>query len=193
MRTRIAIYLTLLLLAGVAGYASYRWQSTHVLPDQAEGDTGGSAFDEVTDNVLQGMQRPEFSLPDLDGRLHHPSEWSGKVLVVNFWATWCPPCRKELPMFVQLQDRYKAAGLQFLGIAIDDPAAVREFLARTPVNFPILVSEDQGVAVAQDYGDSIGALPYTAIVDRSGHIVLTKPGELSRQQAEQTIEALLKP
>jgi thiol-disulfide isomerase/thioredoxin len=180
-----------LALAALAGYGSYRWQRQHT-NEGGDGADASAAFEDVSQNVMQGLHRPDFSLPDLNGTLHPASEWDGKVLVVNFWATWCPPCRKELPMFVELQQRYQSAGLQFVGIAIDSKEAVAEFVTKTPLNYPCLVSEDDGVEVARNFGNSIGALPFTAIVDRKGRILRTKPGEFSRAELERLLGSLLK-
>ncbi|MGH8611392.1 MAG: TlpA family protein disulfide reductase [Gammaproteobacteria bacterium] len=139
----------------------------------------------------RGTQRPEFTLNDLQNRPRRVGEWDGKVLVVNFWATWCSPCRKEIPQFIALQQEFGTRGLQFLGIAIDDPAAVREFVQSLQVNYPVLVGEQDAIDVAEAYGNLIGALPYTVVVDRKGAIVLTHQGEVSGHQLEQVIVRLI--
>lgn len=139
----------------------------------------------------QNTQRPDFTLNDLQNRPHQIGEWDGKVLVVNFWATWCSPCRKEIPQFIALQREFGKRGLQFLGIAIDDPDAVREFVQSLALNYPVLVGEQDAIEVAKAYGNLIGALPYTAVVDRKGMIVLTHQGEVSGRQLQQVIERLI--
>lgn len=139
----------------------------------------------------RGTQRPEFTLNDLQNKPRRVGEWDGKVLVVNFWATWCPPCRKEIPQFIALQQELGKRGLQFLGIAIDDPRAVREFVQSLQLNYPILVGEQDAIDVAKAYGNLIGALPYTVVVDRKGTIVLTHQGEFSGHELEQVIVRLI--
>jgi thiol-disulfide isomerase/thioredoxin len=136
-------------------------------------------------------QRPAFALPDLDGRIREAREWDGKVLVVNFWATWCPPCRKEMPMFKELQARYGPEGLQFVGIAIDDPGPVADFVDSLGINYPILLGGEDAIEASVAYGNALGALPYTVIADRGGRIVLAKRGELTRDEALEAIRPLL--
>lgn len=135
--------------------------------------------------------RPEFLLPDLQGRLHNIGEWDGKVIAVNFWATWCPPCRKEIPSFISLQEQYGSQGVQFIGIAIDEKDSVNDYVDSFGINYPILLGEQKAINAAKDYGDRFGALPYTAIVNRRGEIVFVHRGELSRTLAEETIKSIL--
>lgn len=139
-----------------------------------------------------GQQRVDFTLPDLDGKTHHLSEWDGKIIIVNFWATWCPPCRKEIPDFVQLQEKYGAAGVQFVGVAVDQPEAIRDFIKTQPLNYPILVGDEEG-SISKQFGNNIGALPYTAVIDRTGKINVISRGQFHRAEAETAIKELLSP
>ncbi|WP_340122915.1 TlpA disulfide reductase family protein [Methylobacter svalbardensis] len=134
---------------------------------------------------------PEFNLPDLSGHRHTISEWRGKVLVINFWATWCPPCRKEIPDFVALQQQYADQGLQFVGIALEDKEPVAEYLATTKINYPMLLGGDNGITLAHQLGNSVDAVPYTLIVNRQGQIIHRHPGEFSREQITKIITPLL--
>ena len=138
-----------------------------------------------------GLPRPDFSLPDLDGVLRDASEWNGRVLAINFWATWCPPCRKEIPEFVALQEKYGERGLQFIGIALEDPESVRPFVADMGMNYPVLTGQTEVIRVAEAYGNLIGALPFTAIVDRAGVVRFLKAGPLPGVDAEAVILPLL--
>jgi thiol-disulfide isomerase/thioredoxin len=134
---------------------------------------------------------PEFNLPDLSGRQHNISEWKGKVLVINFWATWCPPCLKEIPDFMALQQQYADKNVQFIGIALEDKEPVAEFAAKTNINYPILLGGDNGIALAQQLGNNVGAIPFTLIVNKQGQIIHRHPGEFSKDQLLEIIAPLL--
>ncbi|MDA1342791.1 MAG: TlpA disulfide reductase family protein [Proteobacteria bacterium] len=133
----------------------------------------------------------EFSLPDLSGKQRNIKEWQGKVLVINFWATWCPPCLKEMPEFEALHTEYEKKGLQFIGIALDDAEPVKEFIASKKITYPILLGEDQGTKLAHDLGNIINTVPFTIIVNKQGLVVKSQMGELSRKQLLEIITPLL--
>lgn len=122
----------------------------------------------------------QASFPDLQGRPQALAQWRGQVVVLNFWASWCAPCREEMPEFVELRARYRAAGVEFVGIAIDSPDRVAQFLQRQPVNYPILVGEGAAHDLARQLGNPGGALPYTIVLDRDGKIALAHLGRLPR-------------
>lgn len=131
------------------------------------------------------------SIADLNGTPRALEEWRGKVVVINFWATWCPPCLKEMPAFVRLQDRYGARGLQFVGIALDSREEVAKFVEQHGIDFPILVGEEDVAAYMQRLGNTIGALPFTVVVDRDGAIRHTHQGEWNEAAADKIIAGLL--
>jgi len=131
--------------------------------------------------------RPAFELPDLDGKMRNVNEWNGKVLVVNFWAPWCPPCQKEMPSFVELQQKYGTQGVQFVGIALDSKQKVQDFVDTLGVEYPNLLGGDKASKASLDYGNRLGALPYTAVVDRKGYIVRTYQGGVSKSDLEKQI------
>ena len=140
---------------------------------------------------LTGKPSPDFSLMDVSGQSRNVSEWQGKVLVINFWATWCPPCLEEIPHFINLQDKYGDQGLQFLGIALEDVDAVTSFVNKLGINYPILLGEQEVIKLGVKLGNRIGGLPYTVILDRSGNINFIKVGPISVSEAEQIITSLL--
>jgi thiol-disulfide isomerase/thioredoxin len=132
---------------------------------------------------------PSFSLSDLKGVERHSSEWAGKILVVNFWASWCPPCIREIPGFVRLQEKY-AEQVQFVGIALDQKAPVQAFVERTKMNYPVLISEREGISLSKELGNKRGGLPFTVVIDVTGAIVSRHLGELSETKLEALIQQL---
>ncbi|MCV6636887.1 TlpA disulfide reductase family protein [Candidatus Albibeggiatoa sp. nov. NOAA] len=133
---------------------------------------------------------PSFSLPDLQGVTRHSSEWSGKIVIVNFWASWCPPCIREIPGFIRLQDKY-AEQVQFVGIALDQKAPVEAFVERMQMNYPTLQTERKGVSLSKEFGNRRGGLPFTAIVNTDGTVVTRHLGELPEAKLDAVIQQLI--
>ena len=113
------------------------------------------------------------------------------MLVINFWATWCPPCRDEIPEFMALQQEFQQQDVQFLGIALEKAEDVLPFYADLQVNYPSLVGQQSVITVAKRYGNDIGALPYTVIIDKTGIVRSTQRGPLSQEEARERILSLL--
>ena len=126
---------------------------------------------------------------DVKGGTQSLEQWRGQVLVVNYWATWCAPCREEIPGFVRLQERYGSRGLQFVGIAIDQPDKVAEFASEFRINYPLLLGGLETIELLRQAGNRAGVLPYTLVIDRKGNIVRREPGGLK----EARLESLLLP
>ncbi len=137
-------------------------------------------------DVLLGV-----ALPDADGREQSLGQWKGKVLVVNFWATWCVPCREEMPEFVTAQRELGGKGLQFVGIAIDQADKVREFSAEIGLNYPALIGGYGAMELSKTLGNRVGALPFTVIIDRSGRIAHTQLGGLRDASLRSIVGQLL--
>jgi len=119
-----------------------------------------------------------LSLPDLDGTPQSLAQWRGKVMVVNFWATWCGPCREEMPEFVRAQREFGPKGLQFVGIAVDQRDKVAQFAKEFDLNYPALIGGYEAMDVAKPLGNRLAALPFTVVLDRQGRIVHTQLGPL---------------
>lgn len=127
---------------------------------------------------------------DLDSRPQPLERWKGKVTVLNFWATWCPPCRAEIPEFVKIQAKYAGKGFTFVGIALDERDAVAAFAKEFGVNYPLLLGGAEGSGFADALG-SRSALPFSVILDRQGNIVATHLGTMSEAELEKLLPGLL--
>ena len=134
---------------------------------------------------------PAFELPDLRGQARSSAQWAGQVRIINFWATWCAPCRREIPLLVSLQSRYAEQGLQVIGIAIDSAQASAAFAEDYGINYPILVGRRQGAGLARAFGNHSGGIPYTALVGADNRIRYTHIGEMRAEDIEPRLQPLL--
>jgi len=171
-------------LAAVGGYQLQQSLKPEVVPEVAR-QKPVSAEDVI------GTFVEDFTLSGMEGESRRLSEWKNKVVAINFWATWCPPCRDEIPHFIELQEQYGGEGLQFVGVALQQAEEVRGFIAEFKVNYPSLVGGDDVIQLATKLGNGIGALPYTVILDRNGKIIFTRRGPLAKSEAESIIKPLL--
>jgi thiol-disulfide isomerase/thioredoxin len=133
----------------------------------------------------------QLVLPDLEGRPQPLAQWQGKILVINFWATWCEPCRDEVPVLVRTQEKRWADGVQIVGIGIDSPGKIREFARTYRINYPLAVAGLDAVDITRKLGNRAGGLPYTVVLDRSGRLVGSHLGGLSEQRLNEMLRPLL--
>ena len=133
---------------------------------------------------------PEIALPAPDGVLHRLSDYRGKLLVVNFWATWCEPCRREMPLLSSLKREHAKDGVEIVGIAIDQRPDVAKYASEHAIGYPILEGEKGGLAAANAFGMDV-VLPFSVFADRSGQIVTLKVGELHPDEARLILERML--
>lgn len=145
----------------------------------------------VSKPPLVNINDVDIALPDLDNTPRRLAEWAGQPMMVNVWGTWCAPCRREIPLLKALKDEYQEQGLMVVGIAIDDMAAATDYATDTPFNYPILVGEEDGVALASALGVTTMAVPVTAFVDRAGHVRRIHLGEIHREEAELALKEIL--
>ncbi len=115
----------------------------------------------------------------------------GKILVLNFWATWCPPCREEMPELSVLHQQYQSKGVEVLGLAIDDVETIRTFQKENPVSYPLFAADMQGMEIAAALGNSKGVLPYSVIIKSDGNVAKTYSGRISKPLLEETLLTLL--
>ena len=184
---RLILLLLVAVLVGGAALAGGMYLRAHVDGSPPEIIT---VTQPTTDRSVRS-DRPEFWLPDPQGVRHGISEWDGKLVVMNFWATWCPPCLHEIPIFITLQERYASRGVQFLGVAIDDGDKVRAFVDKIGLNYPTLHGQLDAIEVMGAYGNKSGGLPFTVLIDPSGTIVARHPGPLDERTASALIDEFL--
>jgi thiol-disulfide isomerase/thioredoxin len=132
---------------------------------------------------------PQIALPGLDGKPHALADYRGKLLVVNFWATWCEPCRREIPLLKSLRSEYARNGLEIVGIAVDSRDDVAKYAAAHGMGYPILLGERGGLEAAAAFGMEV-VLPFSVFADRAGHIVALKVGELRPDEAHTILSGL---
>ncbi len=126
-----------------------------------------------------------------DGKSVNTEQWRGKVLVVNFWASWCPPCVEEMPTLDKLNTEFSSKNVLFVGIGIDSPSNIREFLKNTPVSYPIVIGGLEGSNLSKQMGNSQGALPYTIIINSNGKASSSKLGKISEDELRSAIKSAL--
>jgi thiol-disulfide isomerase/thioredoxin len=138
------------------------------------------------------LRRPDFSLPDLTGKPRSIAEWDGKALIINFWATWCVPCKREIPLFNEIDADYDNADLEILGIAIDTAENVNKYLQNTPMTYTTLAEENQGQEVAALFSSDPLVLPYTVFLDHAGRVFWMQVEEIHREQADVILSYIAK-
>ena len=162
------------LLALLAGVATSQW----IYKTGLASDPAVKAF------FANSWQAP-------DGKTVDTQKWQEKVLVVNFWASWCPPCVEEMPTLDKLQQEFLQQNVLFVGIGIDSPSNIREFLSNTPVSYPIVIGGLEGSNLAKQLGNSQGALPYTIIINAKGKATYSKLGKISEDDIRSAIKSAL--
>lgn len=169
-----------LLATVAASYAGYRlWDVTRTGAPQVE----ARALDKLFDT--------EFS--DLTNQPRTLGSFKGKVIVLNFWATWCPPCRQEMPAFSKLQNSLGSSGVQFIGMGIDSPSAIKEFALQFPVSYPLLMGGSAGMELMRELGNPNAALPYTFVFRKDGQPAFSHLGMLTEEVLDARLKPLLAP
>lgn len=172
-------FLFVLIIFGVVGFFVFapKWQSSY------------TAVDVIKPEASKAIAQASFY--DLNDKVQPLAQWQGKVVVLNFWATWCPPCRAEIPEFIRFQKQYEKQGVQFIGVAIDQKSKVMDFAKEKGMNYPVLLGDLAGIDLAKRIGNTEGGLPYSVVVDRNGKVILTQLGTLSYEKLESAIRPLL--
>ncbi|MFO1406303.1 MAG: TlpA disulfide reductase family protein [Steroidobacteraceae bacterium] len=172
----------LVVTAALAGAAAWFAWDRHGAAPPAPADTAPP--------LQLAAQVPDFTLVDRDGRPRTLADWKGKSLIVNFWATWCAPCRREIPLLAELQQAYGPAGFQVIGIAADYRDKVLAYADEAKIAYPVLIGEQEALDAAAAYGVEVVGFPFTIFSDAQGRVVAAHVGELTRPQAEVILAAI---
>ncbi|MGQ0441895.1 MAG: TlpA family protein disulfide reductase [Methylophilaceae bacterium] len=150
-----------------------------------------SGTSEQADNSASTQALFAATFPDGNSEPQALKQWQGKIIVLNFWATWCPPCREEMPELSELNTQYRDKNVIVIGIAIDDIGLVNEFRQETKVSYPLLAAENGGMELASGLGNNKGVLPYTVIINSDGAIKKTYFGRITKSLLEKTLHPLI--
>lgn len=165
----VVIAVVVAAVAASAGYLGYRRMASDDLAATAALDLG------------------RLRLPDQHGKDQDFEQWRAKILIVNFWATWCEPCREEVPDLIKIQAKYASKSVQVVGIALDSANKVREFANEFRIGYPLLIGNMQVMDIARRMGNVQGGLPYTVVMDAAGKVVTTRLGRISDAQLEAAV------
>ena len=141
------------------------------------------------DSAGESLSNAKFV--DLQGRPRSLSEWRGRAVVANFWATWCAPCLEEIPLLKAARQQRVGKGLEIVGIAIDQEAKVEQFAAKMQIDYPILIAGADGLDLVRTLGNRSGGLPFTVFLDRAGHVVRSKLGVLRQRELDAILGGLM--
>jgi len=183
-----------LLLSGAVGFIAYRLMHAGrapvhpTTPAAASGALAHTAGEPAEETPALSPSKvpetlPDIQMPGVDGRLHRLTDWKGRPLIINFWATWCEPCRREIPLLRTLRHEYAENRLEIVGIGIDHLDPVRKFASDQGIDYPLLLGEREGLEAARAFGMET-VLPFSVFSDRAGRVVTLKVGELHRDEAE---------
>jgi thiol-disulfide isomerase/thioredoxin len=187
-----------ILAAGAVGYFSYRFQAMRgedvvsaPVPAEAkpESEVEKSSAPEAPKGKSIPKTLPEITLADRDGKPTALHSFGGRPLMVNFWATWCAPCRREIPLLNKIRMERKAQNAEIVGIAVDFREDVLKFAQKTPLNYPLLIGEEDGLAAAEAFGMGM-AFPFSVFVDSQNRILTVKLGELHEDEANFAFDRL---
>ena len=198
--SRTSIYVVVALASAAVGYALYQFV---IAPRLEPGTPAGAESAQVTapsetpaveapSSEGSGLpaKLPDVSMPDIAGQTRSITSWTGKSMIVNFWATWCAPCRREIPLLNQIQQQQAAQGFQVIGVAVDARDEVTEYAEANPIGYPVLIGEEGGIEAATKLGQGSLGLPFTAFTDQKHRIVATHSGELTKPQADALLEVI---
>jgi thiol-disulfide isomerase/thioredoxin len=186
---RLLVAVLAVVLAGAVGFFAYRFQ--HPAQDTTiAADVEANAPQSVSPDAAEPEPKPktipetlpDITLADLDGKPTKLASFAGRPLMVNFWATWCAPCRREIPLLNKIRMERKGQNAEIVGIAVDFREDVLAFVKKVPLNYPLLIGEEDGLAAAEAFGMGMG-FPFSVFADSKNRILTIKIGELHEDEA----------
>jgi thiol-disulfide isomerase/thioredoxin len=189
------LYISVALLAATAGFAIYQFGlAPRLAASQRQPPVTDPAPVSPADEAASATKvpdfLPEFTLSDLEGAQRSIFDWPGKSMVVNFWATWCAPCRREIPLLRKMQQQHADAGFQLVGVAVDFREDVLKYAKEIGIDYPVLVGEQDGLDAVTKFGQGSLGFPFTVFTDNQRRIVAFHLGELHQAQLDILLDAV---
>ncbi len=186
---KAVVYVAVAVVAAATGFAIYRYGIAPQSATQTAPVTATTSEPAAPETVIP-TDLPDFTLEDREGNQRSIRSWPGKSMIVNFWATWCAPCRREIPLLREINQTHGAEGFQVVGVAVDFRDDVLKYATDIGIDYPILIGEQDGLDAVNSFGMGSLGFPFTVFTDNQGRIVLTHLGELTKSQSEVMIDAV---
>jgi thiol-disulfide isomerase/thioredoxin len=180
---RVTLGVALIVLGAIAGVGMHRALRPRATLQPTSLPARAPAPQSPAQSRVIPMVLPDLELADLAGRTHRLTDWAGHPVIVNFWATWCEPCRREIPLLIRLRHERSGAGLAVVGIAVDFRAAVIKYARTAGIDYPVLIGEDTGLYAVHAFGMDL-VFPFSVFADQRGRVVAVKLGELHQDEAD---------
>ena len=177
------VFAAVCLLVALAGIALWLDRSTLATLQSAEKSASASGEIAASPGAIYSAK-----FTDLQGKSQTLGQWEQKLLVINFWATWCGPCKEEIPVLVKLQNKFGGRGVQFIGIAADSAANVANFSKNVTTNYPLLIDETGAIAFSKRLGNRLGLLPHTVVLLPGGEVIYNKLGAITERELDNIID-----
>lgn len=194
---KTSVYVGIVLVAAAAGFGIYqfgiapRLQTQTQAQEQEQAAPTPEATAEPAAAAIPDVL-PDFTLSDIDGKPRSIRSWQGKSMIVNFWATWCAPCRREIPLLKKIQAEHGAEGFQIVGVAVDFREDVLKYAQEIGIDYPLLVGEQDGLDAVNKFGQGSLGFPFTVFTDKQQRIVMFHLGEIRPQQVDVFLGAVSK-